>query len=164
MMKFLIAFKTELLAALLSSLATVYLTFSICSWYYNGEMDKQATRLGKEKTQAVAEERKVCADNNAINERIANDLQEALTDTRLRAIDLAERLRRAGKAGACVPITSDTVSDHGSATGDVHVVQGGVMAGELISAADSSDTQAQQLIACQTFIRDTWAKHQYKPH
>ena len=163
MINFSLNWKLLLVGALIAAPLTAYPTYKITSWYWGAKLTSQAKRLEDEKNAAIHNERKICADNQAITERATDELQKMLTNTNDRLASITKRLRGAEGAGACVPVTRSAVVNPDTPGRDVPAVQGGVVAGELIDAGGRADRTAARLSACQSFIVDTWAKHQHKP-
>ncbi len=158
----LLRFKWHLVAALTSSLAVGYLTYSVCSWVYNNRIDDMEVQCNLDIISAKAEERKVCAANQAITKEVYHELQD-----KNKAIDdkhntIVNRLRDKGANGSCVPITSASRSNDAAAKRDVLSVQGGVVADTLADTAKQCDKQTAQLIACQKFVAVTWQTHQLR--
>lgn len=138
-------------------------TLALSIMAHNWRVDNLEAAWQKKREVAVAEaiatEMKTCADNQAITRESEHALQEKFDDISDLLTATNRQLRAAGAAKTCLPVTDSARGGHEVSGGNVFSVP----SEELARTAGTCDQQTAQLIACQRFIADTWARHDRKP-
>ena len=130
---------------------------SLLSW---GLHTLDVYRLEDKQRTELAEQAKVlnnsCNADKAITEGVSNDYQKKLADLG-RQLDAVKRVQPT----RCIPVSAPRPACGSNAKTGANqpVDQNGVTSDALYSLAGEAERYRLQLIACQDFIAETWAKN-----
>lgn len=114
-------------------------------WLLNASHERE---MAKARQEIVAE----CEADKKLTEEVSHDYQTQIAALNRRLADF-KRVRR----DVCVPVT-DTASRRDDGAGAGHASGDGLSAGTLYDYAGKAEQYRLQLVACQSFIRRTWAQ------
>lgn len=112
-----------------------------------------------EKNNAITAERKACAANQAIAQGVSDDLQKKLRSADARHADTIHRLLAHEAAKRLPPAGAAGGRDAGAGANGFPGADSALVV-SVIDGGRNAEKQAEQLTACQRFIRETWKANQ----
>ena len=136
----------------LKIVAAVLITLAVCAGVYTvriNVLEKQHIKaLDKQKTDL----QKQCAEEKAVTTEVSNELQ-----TKYSALAGQYNKLKRVRPSYCVPVTGPTGGRDGTGTDGKLSRPHGVNSDDLIDYGRDAEQCRLQLMACQSFIKKTWA-------
>lgn len=148
---------TKLWSQTLAFAVGFILAFKLVTWWTAADLAIERMRGERNTAIAVNDERYYCAENQKITEGVSDGLRKRVALANDRYADAVASLWDARHQNS--PAANRTGLNNGTAAGGRLYYADPAGAMPALKRAHIASQQAEQLIACQAFIRKTWELH-----